>query len=481
VSPAAHDDACHHTNPIPEIERSAATMTSTLHPADSRRRRPAVLHTVVTIVAVLATVASVVTGPADPAGARAEAVDATTSASPEAALRPVLTGVRAVATGSFHSCALMATRRVRCWGHNEAGTLGDGTRTGRPAAVLVRNTMGTGPLTGVTAIAAGLLHTCALLTNQELRCWGDNTYGQLGRGSTEVRALVPGAVANESGESRLQGVTQVTAGERTTCARLVSGQVRCWGDNLDHELGNGGTSPSSLPTPVSSVIGGGPLTGVTQVDSGDRHTCARLATGRAVCWGANDDGMLGDGTTPVRTRPVEVVNGGGIGPLTGVRRVTAGGRFSCAELVNGTARCWGDGRYGEIGDGQTADRLLPTIVRRRPGGGPLRGITQLQAGYGHACARLTNGQAWCWGDNSAGQLGNGIPAGPDVASPRPVRNVTGPTALTRVAQVRTSASHTCVVLAGGRALCWGYGVDGQLGNGARSTRNRPVAVRLAVA
>ncbi len=391
-----------------------------------------------------------------------------------------MTGVRAVATGEYQSCAVLQNQQLRCWGHNEAGTLGDGTRSNRPAAVTVKNPAGTGPLTGVTAVAAGSLHTCALLISREVRCWGDNTSGQLGIGSTEPRRLLPATVSNESGESTLQGVAQITAGGDTTCARLVSGQVRCWGDNAYHQLGDGGILPSSLPVAVSSVAGGSPLTGVTQVDTGEEHTCARLSTGGAVCWGSSDDGTLGDGTRTPAPRPVEVVNGAGTNPLTGIRRVTAGGTFTCAELANGTARCWGDGTSGQIGNGQTVDRLLPTQVRTGPGGPPLRGIANLEAGDDHACARLTDRQARCWGDNSDHQLGNGTPAGPDVAYPRPVRNVTGTTALTGVAQLRTSAGHTCVRLTTGRALCWGYGDNGQLGDGATTSRNRPVPVRIEV-
>jgi alpha-tubulin suppressor-like RCC1 family protein len=417
-------------------------------------------------------------GPA-PAAARQGVGDAPGTA-PAAAAAPALSGVRAVATGSFQSCALRRNQQVWCWGDNARGELGDGTRTSRAAAAPVQNATGTGPLTGVTAITAGLIHTCALLANHEVRCWGDNSSGQLGLGGTETSRVLPTAVANESGESPLRDVAQISAGETSTCARLASGQVRCWGANDLHQLGNGVTAPSSLPVPVSSVVGGAPLVGVTQIDAGASHVCARLSNGRAVCWGGNFDGMLGDGSRDERVRPVAVANGTGTAELTGVRRVTAGGRFSCAELVNATARCWGDGRYGEIGDGQTLAQLFPTLVRTGLAGRPLRGIANLEAGYGHACARMPSRQVRCWGDNSYGTLGNGNPSITDLAVPRPVRNVTGRSALTGVAQVRTSAGHACVRLTNGRARCWGYGEDGQLGDGARLTRHRPVPVRIAV-
>jgi alpha-tubulin suppressor-like RCC1 family protein len=438
------------------------------------------LRTVVATVTVLAALATgAAAAPAEPSSPNTAAVAVeSTRATP--GVGPVLTGVRAVATGQYQACALLGNQRVRCWGQNETGTLGDGTTTSRPTAALVRNAAGTGPLSGVLAVTAGSLHTCALLTNRQVRCWGDNRAGQLGIGTAAPDALLPAAVLDESGASRLRGVAQITAGDQSTCALLVSGQVRCWGENAHRQLGDGGTTPSSLPVAVSSVTGGAPLTDITQIDAGAVHVCARRSDGTARCWGENLRATLGDGTAMERARPVAVVNGTGSGPLTGIRRITAGGTFTCAELVNGAARCWGDGQYGQIGDGQTADRRRPTPVRVAAGGPPLRGITHLEAAYGHACARLTNGQARCWGDNSYAQLGNGIPAGPNVASPRPVRNVAGPTALTGVTHLRTNSGHACVRTSTGRALCWGYGDDGQLGNGTEVTRNRPVAVRLAV-
>jgi alpha-tubulin suppressor-like RCC1 family protein len=405
-----------------------------------------------------------------PAGARSTAE----------ATSPALTGVVSVAAGSSQSCALLRNHRVRCWGDNSYGGLGDGSTTPRSRAVLVRNPDGTGPLTDATAIATGNYHTCALLATRQVACWGDNGDGQLGIGSTEAQRVLPTLVANESGESALDDVAQITAGGNATCARLLSGQVRCWGHNAFHELGNGTDDGSDLPVAVSSIAGGGPLTGVTQIDGGDAHTCARVASGGVVCWGSNTLGRLGDGTADGRLRPVAVVGPGGTGVLGTVRRVSAGGTFSCAVLVDRTARCWGGGQYGQLGNAATDDHVVPVAVLTRAGGPPLARIGSLAAAYGHACARLTTNQVRCWGNDGDDELGNG-PGGPNRSVPTVVRAVSGPGPLTGVAQVQANGIHTCVRLANGQARCWGFGADGQLGNGRNVNRPRPVIVRRSTA
>jgi alpha-tubulin suppressor-like RCC1 family protein len=422
------------------------------------------LLTAVTAV-VLATV--VVVGPAPAAPTTAEATT------------PSLTDVVAVATGDVHTCALLRNHRVRCWGDNSYGGLGDGSTTPRNRAILVRNAAGTGPLSGVTAITVGSFHTCALLTSGQVRCWGDNFSGQLGSGSTALQSPLPTTVANESGESALQGVVQVTAGEHHTCARLASAQVRCWGGNQFHQLGNGSDADSGLPVAVAPVSGGGVLNGVNQIDAGENHTCARSSSRRTLCWGSNSHGELGDGTDDDHLRPVEVVTPDGSGVLSEVRRVSAGGTISCVVLVDRSARCWGDGQYGQLGNGGDDGSFRPVVVRTRAGGPRLVGIGTIDAGYGHACVRLTNGQVRCWGQNEDSELGNGVLDGPDVPFPTTVRAMSGSGPLTGVAQLETNAIHTCVRLANSQVRCWGFGADGQLGDGANANRPRPVRVLIS--
>jgi alpha-tubulin suppressor-like RCC1 family protein len=318
-----------------------------------------------------------------------------------------LTGVTQLALGVNHSCALLGSGQVRCWGFNDAGQLG--TRTGytsfnRPKVVL--NESGTGPLKNVIAIDAGGSHTCALLANREVRCWGDNSAGSLGDGTFQNRQ-VPRPVKSVAGNGRLTGVTQITVGSGTTCARLNTGQARCWGDNEEGQVGDGTEQDRNRPRVVRAVSGPGPLTGVTQVSAGAGTTCARLQSGQAWCWGEGEDGGLGNGSVGIRTRPVVVGDTDGTGPLTGVATVEAGSGTACAR-VGSQLRCWGNGIHGQMGNGvQDEENFVPVAVENQTETAVLTGVTRFSLTDRHACARLANGQARCWGLGVSGQLGDG--------------------------------------------------------------------------
>jgi alpha-tubulin suppressor-like RCC1 family protein len=389
--------------------------------------------------------------------------------------------VSSVTTGYYHGCARLQNTQVRCWGYNGVGELGnDEASTDIAGPVTVVNAAGAGPLTGAAAVAAGEYHSCALLQNTQVRCWGYNDNGQLGDGTDEDRHR-PVAVRNLAGTGPLTGVAQITASDDTTCAVLLDGRVRCWGDNSDGQLADGTTDPSPLPVAALAVSGSGQLGGVTQIDAGPEDVCVRLASGQARCWGYNYSGQLGDGTDDDRTRPVVVRNAAGSGPLVNVRRISAGGYHTCAVITDGTARCWGYNGYGQLGDGSEDDRPLPGAVRNSADTGPLRGIAYLDAGADHACARLVSGNVRCWGDNYYGAVGNGVDDDEDVPLPALVRNAGDNGNLAGVTQLQTSDLHTCVRLDNAQARCWGYGQYGTLGNYGDVDAVLPVKVLSGVA
>jgi alpha-tubulin suppressor-like RCC1 family protein len=274
-------------------------------------------------------------------------------------------------------------------------------------------------------------------------------------------------------------VTQIAAGTDHTCARLPNGQARCWGYNDGGRLGDGTELARHTPVVVRRVAGTGALAGVTQIEGGDVHTCARLNNGQARCWGSNGSGQLGDGTVQQRLRPVVVKNTSASGALTGVAQVTAStSASSCAVLTNGQVRCWGDNTYRQLGHGTAANAVIPQVVDSTSGVGVLTGVREVVGGYQHVCASLRNGQARCWGSNVEGQLGIGTIDGPHRRLPRVVKNGTGTGPLANVTQIALHTSHTCVRVTSGQARCWGYGTDGQLGNGLLSSRPLPVQVKV---
>ena len=394
-------------------------------------------------------------------------------AAPEA----TLTGVASVTAGLDNTCAVLTNRQAVCWGHGFYGTNGNGTTSQFNNATTVRNATDTAPLANVRQVALGRDHACAVLTNGQVRCWGRGQHGQMGNGTTTESNLLPVVVGNATGTAPLTGVTQISADNDYTCARLESGQVRCWGANPDGQLGDGTQDVDRLrPVAVKAVSGTGNLTGITQVDAGEDQACARTSSGQARCWGLNDAGQLGDGSEDDSLVPVVVRNVADTGPLTTVRRVTSGGYHSCAVLTNDQARCWGYDGGGELGNGAPPGGSdTPVVVRNVANTGPLTGVRSVDEGYGHTCAVVTGGEVRCWGSNFEGYLGIGTTGGERLRPVR-VRNVANTGSLTGAVQLTTGVGHTCVRLTNRQLRCWGSGDQGRLGDGNTDDEPLPVIV-----
>jgi len=294
-----------------------------------------------------------------------------------------LTTATRVTAGDEFACALLANGTAKCWGLGESGQRGDGSFSTFALAPVAVN-----GLTGAVDLAAGYGHTCALLSNATLRCWGENREGQLGNGTTATPGTAQPVTVNG-----ISGVTAFTTGAYHTCALLGDDTLRCWGRNQG-QLGNGTYTASSTPVPVSG------LTGVAAVSGGGAHTCAVLADGTVWCWGENDFGQLGNGTTTTATTPVQVSG------MAGAVSVTAGWRHTCALLGNGTVQCWGHNQFGQLGNGTTTSRTTPVPVSG------ITGAVSVTAGWWHhSCALLGGGTVRCWGANDWGQFGNGTRTG----------------------------------------------------------------------
>jgi len=288
--------------------------------------------------------------------------------------------VIAIATGHYHSCAVTGAGAVKCWGYNNEGQLGNNSNTNSNVPVDVN-----GLSSGMSAVTAGYVHTCALTSAGGVKCWGRNAEGQLGNG-TNSASNVPVDVSGLS-----SGVTAISAGYWHTCARTNTGAVKCWGNNIYGLLGNASTINSNVPVDAIYLT-----SGIVEIGCGGEHNCVRTDLGAIRCWGNNYDGELGNGTNTSSQIPVDVS-----GLTSGVSALNVGVHHNCV-VSGGVVKCWGNGVYGGLGNGANSDSNVPVNVS-----GITSAANVVSAAIYHSCAVMSSGGVKCWGWNSNGQLGNG--------------------------------------------------------------------------
>jgi alpha-tubulin suppressor-like RCC1 family protein len=316
-----------------------------------------------------------------------------------------------LALSATHSCAVTPSGTVKCWGDNSYGQLGNGA-TGTTVN-LVSPAMVQG-LTGVRSVSASGWHSCALTTSGTVFCWGLNNQGQLGNNYNYPRDNpLPVDVG-------LTGIVSIAAGRSHTCAVTSAGTVKCWGSNSSGESGQANTGPLGYLIPVD-VAG---VTGAVSIRAGYESTCARLNTGAVTCWGAN----LGD-TSSVRTAPATVPG------LSNVVSLSVGESHSCAALSGGAVKCWGKNTNGQLGDGSTASHATPLPAA-------VAGVTAIAAGGRHSCGVTTTGALMCWG---ADYVSN--------ASNHPTPHDAG---VSDAVEVSAGPNGTCFFSSTGLLRCWDY-------------------------
>ena len=295
-----------------------------------------------------------------------------------------LKNITSLTTGGHHTCALLSDHSLKCWGNNSKGQLGDGTNVNKliPTAISELGNQ-------VVAVAAGTSHTCAVVKNevdqQIVKCWGDNGQGQLGDNSFTNRKSPVATVSLNA------NAVAIAAGNQHSCVILENSTVKCWGGNNDGQLGNGDTTNKSFPVTVSD------LTNVKSIITGESHTCAKLIDNTMSCWGLNDRGQLGIGDTMNRTIP---------SPITAladqVELVATGRSHVCVTVFNqNSLKCWGENDLGQLGIGSTDDALEPSPIMLT------EKINKISLGYNHSCALTDDNRMYCWGGNGGGQLGDG--------------------------------------------------------------------------
>jgi len=399
---------------------------------------------------------------------------------------PVLAqAVVQVAAGLFHVCILGALGDVKCWGAGDHGALGYGTteslgdneRLPHVAAVDIEDDASE----VVEQIVAGGYHTCVLLTNGTVKCWGENSDGQLGygdvqegRGSTSVPASFGTVQVSASDAVTVQSLC---AGEKHTCALLSDGSVKCWGSNALGQLGYGNAArvgAALTPAEVAPVSLASQRK-VSQIACGANHTCAVTLDGMVQCWGDNQTGQLGlgnlanvgDDEKPDSVAPISIDADASVT----AQQVVAGNSHTCIWASNETVRCWGvASALGIQASQDIGDTELPASV------GPVR-LTEstdnvrpvaLSAGSFHTCALFNTGELKCWGRNDFGELGQGDLASIGIDNdPADVAMVAVDVpGVTKVSAFAAGNYLTCAAAVDPESFyCWGWNEYGQLGRG----------------
>lgn len=386
-----------------------------------------------------------------------------------------MTDLVAIEAGGSHSCGIAEGGGVWCWGNNATGQLGDalvGTVRAIPRRVSNMNAV------KAVSLALGTSHTCALTDTGDLWCWGLNLNGQVGRANLSLVQSVPVQL-----DIRLNDVpvkfTQVSAGNMHTCAVSTASQAWCWGTDEMGQLGrnnlsSGGSAPGLVyPYHIGTV---------RSISAGGEHTCAVNTSGTAWCWGDNSEGQLGVGNVGTLRKPTLVAETAGF-PGGGINQLEASDYHTCAATVSRSMFCWGSNSFGRIGNPAGSSSRTPIKVQAHTG---ISGhgnevdfkVDRISLGIEHTCAwRESDGVAWCWGRGLFGQLGDGNYSS-SVTLPR--TRVKGETVLLEptgpIVMLSSGSNHVCTLNASGLAYCWGQNILGQLGETTFVNHSQPAMV-----
>jgi alpha-tubulin suppressor-like RCC1 family protein len=255
------------------------------------------------------------------------------------------TGVTTIEAGDNHACAVTSDHIVYCWGSNAFGQLGDGTTTDNNIPVEVQGISG-----WVLNVAAGWGHTCVQDYDHNVKCWGNNEYGQVGSESNGDDFLFPVSVTGLR-----YSVNEISTDGMQSCVLTISKDILCWGDNRMGQLGDGTMEIRNNPVPVAEMV-----EWFRMVRAGWNHTCAFTGSGRMMCWGWNLHGQLGDGSNTSRTVPVYVN-----GLSERVIAIGVGWAHTCVVTKVGMVKCWGANTYGQLGNGSNIESRIPSTVDMR--------------------------------------------------------------------------------------------------------------------
>jgi alpha-tubulin suppressor-like RCC1 family protein len=351
-------------------------------------------------------------------------------------------------TGAQHTCARLENSTVTCWGSGVLGQLGDGTSGIGNDAVRPRLVS----IEGAVTIASSKNTVYSVMADEYVFAWGSNEDGELGNGT-----YAPADTIYPTGVPGLSNVKQIAAGRHHACGLHKDGTVSCFGSSTHGVIGNGLTTGAAKPTPVSG------LSNITRVWAGGYNSCAQETTGTVYCWGQNVHGEMANNTwgPTDQLQPLAL-------PLAEIKELAIGNGHLCA--IVGPSRkvyCWGDNKAGQLGMPPNSGWAVPFEV---PG---QSNAVSIATGDLHTCAVFDDGTAKCWGQNALGQCGTGSATVMPLGAATPVASLTNALSLSVIGG---NGDHTCVRDAAGAILCWGNNDAGQLGNGDEIAKPAPTLV-----
>ncbi|MBU1534396.1 hypothetical protein KKF84_03695 [Myxococcota bacterium] len=363
-----------------------------------------------------------------------------------------------IASFDKHSCALNSVGEVWCWGEGGSGRLGNGSSVDSPVPVRVQNLPGP-----ATVITVGKEHSCAIVGG-DVFCWGRNTSGQLGDGTT---TNAPTPIQVDDSISIYNGIT---AGDSFTCAKVEGGTMKCWGDNTYGQLGSCSVqpylaSPELVPLSCGSPV---PLRFNTRLSAGNDHICVDN-TGNTYCWGRNLYGQLGnDSTLNADLHETSLYNDNGTLRVLNGSQIASGGYHACAANTDRSDAvvCWGRNTAGQLGSGSSTQQHVG--FQTDP---VLQGVSEVFAGLEHTCVFLDTGDIYCWGGNHNGELGQ-VPGDMYVTNPQVATTLSG------AVKLALGAYTTCMLTSEGQIYCVGDNSVGQLGDGTTTDSSTPTLVTL---
>ena len=375
---------------------------------------------------------------------------------------PWSTSYSRISLGDVATCGFTSGGQVNCWGYDP-----------QTYTAALSSLDGSTPSKTVDSLALGGSVGCAVLGDGSAACWGENNAGQLGNGISYSDAIwTPGQVSGLDGSTPDKTVVEFSSG-LPSCVILADGSAKCWGINHNGQLGNGTRESSSVPVPVTGLDGTTPERTPIHLAQRGSSTCAVMQDGSAACWGRNNSGQIGDGSTSDRTSPTPVSGIDGLTPATSAVSIGVQGNSTCALLEDRSVKCWGDNAHGQLGENSTIDRRTPALVAGLDGSSPGSSVETLSVGLSGACVLLDSGSTKCWG---VLEYSNSVTVISYVVAPTLVGSLDGSAPDKTALELVVGYAHSCVLLAEGSTKCWGWNPDGQLGDGSVTSSLTPVAV-----